>query len=351
MKLIKYIYQVQIVIIRYWNKFIPSPIRKVLASTELTITICLIMVVAIGYLIVYNSNFPYLTYGINNPEAKGNMLSIYLSICGGLTVLYGLFLNHKKLNEQTRQNDIAFTSNNDKRFGEAIGYLNSNNIGIAIGGVYTLYQLAKEEKRYTPIVANIFVEMLPNLAKTKKKEIYDIIVEKLFSDTFKNIEITFKGLEFENLTLQTAKSIQFERCTFLDIELVNGNNLTFTKCTFNNVLLENINNIIIEKCKIDYLILQNMYPIEGLMINCCDINRCIVNCNGTLSYAFFEDNIITSFLEIKAKLFDDVNVSNNKKIKVCSENPQNINIIGDKSKPALVSFTQYEGWRIYYLES
>ena len=351
MKLTKYIYQAQTAIIRFWNKFIPSSIKKGLASHELTIAICLFMVVPIGYLVVYNSNLPYLTYGINNPEAKGKMLSIYLSICGGLTVLYGLFLNHKKLNEQTRQNDIAFTSNNDKRFGEAIGYLNSENIGIAIGGVYTLYQLAKEEKRYTPIVANIFVEMLPNLAKTNKKEIYNIIVEKLFSDIFKSIEITFKGLEFVNLTLRVTKSKQFERCKFLDIELDEGKSLTFTKCTFNNVLLENLNDIIIENCNIDNLILQNMYSIKGLMINCCEINQCIVNCNGTLSYAFFEDNIITSHLEIKAKLFDDVNVSNNNKIKLCSENPQNVNIIGDNSKPILVSTTQFKEWRIYYRES
>lgn len=351
MKLTKYIYQVQIAIKRHWNKFIPSSIKKGLASIKLTIAICLFMVIPIGYLVVYNSNLPYLTYGINNPEAKGKMLSIYLSICGGLTVLYGLFLNHKKLNEQTRQNDIAFTSNNDKRFGEAIGYLNSENIGIAIGGVYTLYQLAKEEKRYTPIVANIFVEMLSHLVNTDQKKVYDIIIEKLFSDVFNDIEITFKGLEFNNLNLQSAFSKRFERCSFIDVELDKGRGLTFIRCAFNNVLLGDINGVIIEKCKIDYLILQNMYPIEGLMINCCDINRCIVNCNGTLSNAVFDNNTIISNLEIKAKLFNDVNVSNDDKINVCSENPQNINIVGDKSKQILISSTQYEGWRIYYPES
>ena len=246
MKLIKYIYQVQIVIIKYWNKFIPSPIRKGLVSSELKIAIWLFVVAVIGYLLVYNSNLPYLTYGINNPEAKGKMLSIYLSICGGGTVLYGLYLNNKKLNEQTRQNDIAFTSNNDKRFGEAIGYLNSENIGIAIGGIYTLYQLAKEEKRYTPIVANIFVEMLSHLVNTDQKKVYDIIIEKLFSDVFNNIEITFKGLEFNNLNLQSAFSKRFERCSFIDVELDQGRGLTFNHSICNQLLL-NILQVISQK--------------------------------------------------------------------------------------------------------
>lgn len=87
------------------------------------------------------------------------------------------------------------------------------------------------------------------------------------------------------------------------------------------------------------------------MINSSEINQCTINCKGTLSNAAFDNNTIISNLEIKAKLFNDVNVSNDNKINICSENPQNINIIGDKSKPVLISSTQYEGWRIYYRES
>ena len=55
------------------------------------------------------------------------------------------------------------------------------------------------------------------MSHEKTIKIYNIIVEKLFSDIFKSIEITFKGLEFVNLTLRVTKSKQFERCKFLDI--------------------------------------------------------------------------------------------------------------------------------------
>lgn len=74
------------------------------------------------------------------------MLATYLSIIGGACVIYGLYLNNRKIGEQTRQNNIAEKTNIDKRFGDAVGYLNSDNDGIAIGGAYALFQIAKRMK-------------------------------------------------------------------------------------------------------------------------------------------------------------------------------------------------------------
>ena len=105
-----------------------------------------IAVIVGGILLCTSDSISVALYGKDNPEAKGKVLTTYLSIIGGTCVIYGLYLNNKKISEQIRQNNIADKSSNDKRFGDAISCLNSDNAGIAIGGVYILNQLAKEDE-------------------------------------------------------------------------------------------------------------------------------------------------------------------------------------------------------------
>ena len=142
-------------------------LKKILASTKTTIILFIIILVLFlicKETVVYRfETLASYLYG-TDADNKGKLLSTILTAIGGVCVIWGLWLNNKKVNqqirqvnEQVRQNDIAVQNSNDKRFGEAIGYLNNDNEGIVIGGIYALYQLAKEDERYAPIITNIFV--------------------------------------------------------------------------------------------------------------------------------------------------------------------------------------------------
>lgn len=107
--------------------------------------------------IVYKfENFASYLYGNENPSKKGQLISTISTAIGCICIIWGLLLNNKKGAEQTRQKDISVQNSYDKRFGEAVGFLNDENEGIVIGCVYALFQLAKEDSRYAPIITNIF---------------------------------------------------------------------------------------------------------------------------------------------------------------------------------------------------
>lgn len=159
-------------------------IKKVLASTKTTIVLSIIIIVLLLFCwerIVYDFEClaGYL-YG-TGADNKGKLLSTILTAIGGVCVIWGLYLNNKKVDEQTRQNNITVQNSNDKRFGEAIGYLNDANEGIVIGGVYALYQLAKGDSRYAPIITNIFCSYVNDNTDKQDKKSYQTILSLLFS--------------------------------------------------------------------------------------------------------------------------------------------------------------------------
>ena len=183
-------------------------IKKVLASTKTTIVLSIIIIVLLPFCwerIVYDFEClaGYL-YG-TSADNKGKLLSTILTAIGGICVIWGLWLNNKKVAEQTRQNNITVQNSNDKRFGEAIGYLNDANEGIVIGGVYALYQLAKEDSRYAPIITNIFLNYI-NDEKTKGMQ---TTIQAIFSLLFskeKVFQIPRDRMSFKNLTIRATAS-------------------------------------------------------------------------------------------------------------------------------------------------
>lgn len=161
-------------------------LKKILASTKTTIILFIIILVLFlicKETVVYRfETLASYLYG-TDADNKGKLLSTILTAIGGVCVIWGLWLNNKKVNqqirqvnEQVRQNDIAVQNSNDKRFGEAIGYLNNDNEGIVIGGIYALYQLAKEDERYAPIITNIFCNYVNDNTDKQDKKSYQTIL-------------------------------------------------------------------------------------------------------------------------------------------------------------------------------
>lgn len=188
-----------------------------------------------------------LNFTKDNPN--GELFKVILSVLGGAGIIYGLWLNSQRIKAQNKQNKIVEDRNldqksydADKRFGEAIGYLGSENTSIVLGGIYALYQLAKEDERYKSIVAGLFTSYLQD----KSVELYEIIdkkseqhteptsvltaptIVKTILDLLFNSEKTFSDLRY-NLSRVKFRNISF----YSDVNNCNFDYCDFNDCRFN----------------------------------------------------------------------------------------------------------------------
>jgi len=216
--------------------------KQIIKSTPqfLLSNILLVVLLVIGIIslfIIYFNAIVCHFYGVTF-QANGQLLGTVLTAIGGCAVIYGLYLNNKRIKEQTRQNDIAMEqtqinadNNNDKRFGEAIGYLNSDKAGVAIGGVYALHQLAKEDRRYISIVAKLYCSFLRERSKksyvdghgaTESFEILQSVINLLFNDNsiFEKEEIDLSHTFIQNIDFNGCVT----NCSFYQAVI--------KKCTF-----------------------------------------------------------------------------------------------------------------------
>lgn len=221
------------------------------------ILICTIVVLFIAICLLDSNliikpyeNIANFLYG-SNPDSNGKLLTTILTTLGGYGALYGLYLNNKKVNELVRQNDISTQNSNDKRFGEAIGYLNNDNEGIAIGGAYALYQLAKEDSRYAPIITNIFYNYI-NSTDKKDSQTFKTVLSIFFSenDLFtSDKELVFNDLHFTNVEIYCNRlKIRFESCSFINTSILGDISINFQNCSIQKSFVGNFNTITIHKC-------------------------------------------------------------------------------------------------------
>jgi len=293
---------------------------------------------------------------------KGEFFKVILTSLGGLGIIYGLYLNSKRIQEQTRQNSISEKINIDKRFGEAIGYLNSENIGVAIGGAYALHQLAKEDKRYIAIVGNIFAEFLSNNLHLKDINLNNIIVQLVFGDLFDEIKLNFKDINFKIDKLNKVSNNSFDNCSFNNI-IVNF----LDNCEFNNSYLGKItsievNNLKFSECKVEnchYLYASNI-TIVGSFLDNFEIGSITSNVMKTIIFYHnksmknitihsakriyglsIDSNLIEDSIEIKSPLIENSLIDANSFIKIISDNIDDDNINGDKSLITIMTLKEY----------
>ena len=247
---------------------------------------------SIVFIILYFNDIACHFYGVTK-DANGQLLTVLLTCIGGCGAIYGLYLNSKRIKEQTRQNDIAriqagtakkqadiaTNSNNDKRFGDAVGYLGSDNTSIVLGGIHILHQLAKEDERYVPIVANMYTSYL----KDRSGEFYSdakntnkppIVIQTIIDILF------FKNSVFKNeridLSYTNLMCIQFNapvvNCVFYNTNL--------HSCTFNfglegcefleAVIFKGLFKKGVSNCIFESVTISKAYFVnEGFVLNDC----------------------------------------------------------------------------------
>lgn len=275
--------------------------KEILNSTILLWILGSIDILLVISAILLDGRFPKYLFGAENPKANGDFLTICFSIIGGGAVIYGLYLNNKRIGEQTRQNDIArrqadiaASNNNDKRFGDAIGYLNSDNVGIAIGGAYALYQLAKEDERYVPIVANIFSEYLsmnPD-GSYNPVEVNNLIVRLMLSTNnkvFSSEKLKFHHTNFNMSTeIQGINNIEFEDCKLHFVYFNGINELSFQRCMLNECSIIESTNLNIFNGEVSDVEIENsINRLEVVNLRPSKMGKCnVIASRGILDFRF-----------------------------------------------------------------
>lgn len=282
---------------------------KILSSTILVWILSSIDILLVISVLIIDSRFPKYLFGADNPKANGDFLTICFSVIGGGAVIYGLYLNNKRIKEQTRQNDIAMkqadiaaNNNNDKRFGDAVGYLGSDNTSIVLGGIHTLHQLAKEDERYVPIVANMYTGYL----KDKSESLYLVTKHPVVIRTIINILFSKSSVfkdEFIDLSNTTLKNMQFNvpviNCSFNKTDLFNCTfNFGISSCTF---LLSRV-----VKCKFKKDLIKCKFKGE---LNKCKFNlESMTKCSFSIPLAMESCDFSTGSIE--NVIFTGKNINN-----------------------------------------
>lgn len=195
-----------------------------------------------------------LNFKKDNPN--GEFFKVILSILGGIGLFYGLWINSQRIKAQNKQNKLVEDRNQDqksydadKRFGEAIGYLGSDKTSIILGGIYALYQLAKEDKRYKPIIAGLFTSYLQD----KSEQLYEL------SDKESAEQTEPRKLNKVPIIVRTIVDLLFNTENVFNAVKLNLSSVLFKHIIFNND---------VRNCNFDFSEFQN-----------CNFNSNIINCS------------------------------------------------------------------------
>lgn len=330
-------------------------IKKILNSTILVWIFSSIDILLVISVLIIDSRFPKYLFGADNPKANGDFLTICFSVIGGGAVIYGLYLNNKRIKEQTRQNDIAMkqantaqkqadiaaNNNNDKRFGDAVGYLNSDNVGIAIGGAYALFQLAKEdyEERYRAIVANIYLNFLSRYPREQiNDELYNIILTLLLNDTFNNEKFSFQKVHFREQVIKNLDNRFFTSCTFNNVIFENSNNCNFISCTIKECMLKNCSYLVLTECHISDSNFYNKKLKSIQLLTNKSISSLYLFATDLIDELKLCNNNIQGKLEIASPVIRKSVIDANSLITVVTDTPNGIVFSGDENLVKVMNY-------------
>lgn len=264
-------------------------IYKVLIITALSVVS--IVVVIIFWKIICSS-FTSIGLNFSKDNPNGEFFKVILSILGGLGIVWGLWINSRRIQEQSKENQIAECSNNDKRFSDAIGYLGDDRTSIVLGGIYSLFQLAKEDGRYRSIVANLLCSYLREKSKNLYAEMQ--ILENQNEDVEDDDSLYSYPVP---IIVETITNLLFndKDLVFKD-QVLDLSHISLTGITFSKKIVD---------CSFDFSKLTECY-FESDVIKCGFYNAELRNCifeknveNTDFNFSgLFECNFFTTTLEI-----------------------------------------------------
>lgn len=213
----------------------------------------------------------------DTPSAPGEYVKTVATVLGGALVVLGLWINNRRVAEQTRQNNIAEKGQINTRFKDAATLLGSEKVSSILSGVYALHQIALEssigdemQKGYVRIIHDILCAYVRENTETIVKEDDGrewrvnskptIVIQTIMKVLFKNNEFIYSDLMtdlsnciFEDIDLDDAymahvdfSKTKFIRSTAKDCSMVSCylentfiDETDFSESSFDKVIFDN----------------------------------------------------------------------------------------------------------------
>lgn len=222
------------------------------------------------------------------PNSNAEVIKLALSIIGGVGVLLGLYIAHKRavitektVANQSKQLVHAQKSQIDERFHKAIEHLGSDKDVVIMGGVAVLHQIAIDNsKNYAEVVFNIltsYIRTSTNVFKVETKEVKHTVIQMIVDYLFKNVHS--KNYPYSNLKAN-LQSTNLSTINLNDSVIIDAN-------LFNSFLPS----------------LKNVY-FKGSNVSSCDflhatIENCIFDETDLSSSNFYVSSIISTKVSFK----------------------------------------------------
>lgn len=231
---------------------------------KFSVLIFIIILLVFSFLLFYNNNYENIALWLfpNDENKNGELLKLVLSIYGGLSIIFGLYVSLRRAKAiedgvkiQNDQIKLSRKSQTDERFKNAVEHLGSDKTPVIIGGVVELHQISKDNiEEYSEIVFDILTSYIrTNSSNHEKKEIIQIIFNYLFKDYSTNPYLRYKadlqktklsGIDLSNMNLTEANLSGSELSKIINSNLSNSD---LSNCLF---FCANLKNTILEKAKL-----------------------------------------------------------------------------------------------------
>lgn len=196
------------------------------------------------------------------PNSNAEVVKLALSIIGGVGVLLGLYIAHKRavitektVANQSKQLEHAQKSQIDERFKNAVEHLGSEKEAVILGGVVELHQIAQENSQaYGKVVFNIltsYIRSQTNITRVESKDIKSAVIQTICDYLFKNKNDRFYPYEgcIANLENVNLHSVNLDYADLSHVKLYNSylpsskhtnyTNSDLTSCDFFEGRIEN----------------------------------------------------------------------------------------------------------------
>ena len=297
-------------------------IKEIFASTKLIWILVISNILLFGCYLMVEDWFQLFFFKENPTKTKGDLLTIYMGVIGGLGVFYGFYINSKKLEEQNVQNKIAEQNKNDKRFTDAVNFLKDDNPGVVLSGVKTLFQIAQQDLYYRQIVAILFGEHLSFKDKKQRdRRVDDVVLDYLFySEVFKDIHIELDNINFSELSYMFKPIVGFKHISFTDCKNIainkkNINSIEFENCSIKNLVILETSNIRIKDSRQEsYSLITSKSPIDKLYFFNNNIESIKVIAYNGINDLLIYENVIEKELTLNYSIVNQKSIEKNEGI-------------------------------------
>lgn len=271
---------------------------------------------------------------------KGEFFKVILTSLGGLGVLYGLYLNSKRIKQGNEQLLQQEKNNTNTRFKDAIALLGNDNPAIVLGGIHSLNQMAIDNPNYSVVIAKTlcsYVRILSNKLEGKYNynnyvSVVQLIVDCVFSNTYYDVELDFSDAYFESIKFKNQilpniiiDGCRFDNCQFQKLDLCENiyQNIFFNNCTLNYVCLfqTRMSNVFFANCAFQKKFIALSPFFTKVSFKGCKFKNLDISCGH-----FFELIMTKSVFDggkIVNNIFDyGCTIEDNNFIKVTFDNPE-----------------------------